>query len=319
MQRAANSTMRVTVVHNADAGSGALTDAELEHWIEAAGHTSTLVPRDDGDALTAALRDPGDLVVVAGGDGSVRSVGERLATAGSGVPLAILPMGTANNVATSLGIGTDHEALIAGWAHGRRQPFDVGRVSAPWGSSLFFEACGFGSIARAMSALAPIDAPPAVEGQGEELERDLRVTRELLADHPLHDCRVTLDGRVVTGRFAVVEAMNIPMIGANIALAPHASTCDGLLDIVLVDDHARLRLRDYLTARLEGHGQVLVELPVYRARKVHIAWEGCRVHVDDEIRPSEEAAAASAYWSGPLSLELDVGIIPAALTVLVPA
>lgn len=312
--------MRVTVVYNPDAGNGECCDTDLAAWISAAGHWARFVPKDDEDALSAALEDVGDLVAVAGGDGSVRSVGQQLLDRRMRTPMAILPLGTANNIATCLQLPRDCEALIHGWADARPMPFDVGRVDTPWGSSIFFEGCGFGAVARSIAALTLVEPPPEAEGTVGELLRDLRVTREILVDHPLHECTVTVDGRKMDGRYAVVEVMNIATLGANLALAPEASPHDAWLDVVLVDERARLVLRDYLTRRLEGADgdDAMPDLPRHRSRRIRLAWDGSRVHVDDQLQPSEEAAAAAVYWEGPLSLSIDVSLTPGALTVLLP-
>ncbi len=308
--------MRLTVVHNPKAGNGSAL-ADLERWIAAAGHQGAVVDADDASALADALRDPGDFVVVAGGDGSVRLIAQRLLAARTPVPLAILPAGTANNIATSHGIGRDYEGLVHGWSRGRRVPLDVGRVRTPWGESVWIEACGFGAIARTVGALTPV--PSSADGDTEdELLRDLRVTRELLVDHPLHECRLTLDGEEFAGEYCIVEVMNIPSIGANLALAPEASASDGLIDVVVVDQEARLALRDYLTARLDGDDAPDLALPVRRARHVTVAWEGSRIHVDDEVQPDEESSASGRYWGPDRGVALEIDVLPGALTLLVP-
>ena len=69
-----------------------------------------------------------DLVVAAGGDGTVATAaGIAVRTS---APLAILPLGTANNIATSLGVSAPAPDLIASWATARRVPFDLGRARA---------------------------------------------------------------------------------------------------------------------------------------------------------------------------------------------
>ena len=73
-----------------------------------------------------ALADGAELVVVAGGDGTVRSVGTVLA--GTGVPLALLPSGTGNLLARNLGIPLEVEAAARVAASGRTAALDVGRA-----------------------------------------------------------------------------------------------------------------------------------------------------------------------------------------------
>ncbi len=314
--------MNVTVVHNEDAGHGDEGRRDLKRWILRAGHSPSFCVVEDVEQLAARLRDPGDLVVVAGGDGSVRAVGKALA--GRQVPLTILPMGTANNVASHLGLCGDIDALIEQWPTFEPRPFDVGTVSAPWGRDVFFEACGFGALARTMAALSPVEAPPSDDGTpDDELMRDLEVAREMLADHPLHEVEVEADGEHLTGTYAVVEALNIRSIGANVTLSRDAREGDGLLDLVLVDADGRRLLRDYLTARLDALAegdrsrQPVLDLPVRRARAITLRWSGSRVHVDDEIVPDEEHASSGRHWvDGQCTLE--IGVMPGALTMLAP-
>lgn len=308
--------MRITVVHNDNAGHTDTGRDELSRLLTRAGHAPTFCAVESlecGDAL----RDPGDLVVVAGGDGSVRSVGQALLH--RDVPITILPMGTANNVAGHLGLTGELDDLVRAWSGGHTVAFDVGRITAPWGEHVFLEACGFGALARTMAALTPVEAPPSDAGTPhEELARDLEVTREMLADHPAHECLVHVDGDELVGEFVVVEVLNIRSLGARIRLAPDADSSDGLLDVVLVDDVGRRHLRDYVTARLEGERAPRLDLPVRRARALRIRWKGSRVHVDDELHPDEAAASEGLHWRAAGGVEIGIGVMPGALTFLVP-
>jgi diacylglycerol kinase (ATP) len=66
-----------------------------------------------------------DLVVAAGGDGTVRKVFRQLA--GKDVPATVLPLGTANNIARSLGFEDDDpDSLVRGWPNGRLWSYDIG-------------------------------------------------------------------------------------------------------------------------------------------------------------------------------------------------
>ncbi|HEX5291847.1 MAG TPA: diacylglycerol kinase family protein, partial [Streptosporangiaceae bacterium] len=85
-------------------------------------------PVADSPALTRLAVEAGaDLVVAAGGDGTVRACAAALA--GTGIPLAIVPLGTANLVARALGVpGQAGRALGVAFG-GRDQPIDLGRVT----------------------------------------------------------------------------------------------------------------------------------------------------------------------------------------------
>jgi diacylglycerol kinase (ATP) len=86
-----------------------------------------------------ALKKKIDLVLVAGGDGSVSKVACRLVAMSSKVPLAVLPLGTANNFARSLGFCLSAKELIEQLNDGRCDTFDVGLARGPWGKRYFFE------------------------------------------------------------------------------------------------------------------------------------------------------------------------------------
>lgn len=92
--------------------------------------------------LDHALDGVHGLVVVGGGDGTVRAVASRLI--GKNIPLAVIPSGTANNIARALGIEGNSLEIIAGLEQPMRRYYDVGKVQAPWGEDYFLEAAGYG-------------------------------------------------------------------------------------------------------------------------------------------------------------------------------
>ena len=94
--------MKVTLIHNPAAGDDRQPSAgQLEALIEEAGHKVRYESTKE-KGWTKALKKETDLVVVAGGDGTVAKVARRLI--GEKLPLTILPMGTANNISKTLGI-----------------------------------------------------------------------------------------------------------------------------------------------------------------------------------------------------------------------
>jgi diacylglycerol kinase family enzyme len=307
--------MRITIVHNPTAGHDRFTADEILAAAERAGHEPVYCAA--ADDLDAALHDPGDLVVAAGGDGTVRKLATRLT--GRRIPLTVLPMGTANNVARSLSISGDPARLIEGWSSWRQRSIDLGHVSAPWGDALFIEGVGFGPIVGAIATLTHVPAEPSPDGDpGQEIERDLRVLREVLADHPAHPCRIEIDGRQLSGTYLMVEAMNIRTIGPNLELAPDADLDDALLDLVLATEDDRAVLRKHVTDRLARRAERL-DVPRYRGRHIRVTWPGSRVHVDDRILPKEKDAASGRWWSEGRDITLTITVAPRALEVLVPA
>src|ERR1043165_4636053 len=138
--------MRVTFIHNPSAGEGSRADAdEILALIRAAGHQVTYQSAHEKN-WHAALKQPADLVAVAGGDGTVSKVSRRLV--GQHMPVAVLPRGTANNLAHTLDLmDIPLPELIAGWATARHVPFDVGVATCPWDEEYFLESVGIGLFA----------------------------------------------------------------------------------------------------------------------------------------------------------------------------
>src|SRR5437016_4882008 len=118
--------MRVTLVHNPSAGADRQPDRKaLLAMIRAAGHTVRYCSSRDPH-LAAALKRPTHLVAIAGGDGTVAKV-TKLAH-GRGIPLAVLPTGTANNIARALGLArVPLEKEPMRWASAQKIRIDIGR------------------------------------------------------------------------------------------------------------------------------------------------------------------------------------------------
>ena len=106
-------------VHNPVAGDEQHDGDDLLEELGSAGYDARLVAgkKKLEKKLEKVLEDPGELVVVAAGDGGVRRV--ALALAGREIPMAILPTGTANNIAKSLGVSGAVQRARRGLAAGQ--------------------------------------------------------------------------------------------------------------------------------------------------------------------------------------------------------
>ncbi|HWK63931.1 MAG TPA: lipid kinase [Rhizobiaceae bacterium] len=96
------------------------------------------------------LRHMADLVIVCGGDGSVSSA--ALAAMESGLPLGIIPMGTANDLARTLDIPTDLMGAADVIARGETRPVDVGTVNG----HAFFNVASIGLSSELAQSLDPV-------------------------------------------------------------------------------------------------------------------------------------------------------------------
>jgi Diacylglycerol kinase catalytic domain len=121
---------RVTLFHNLSAGDADHNKRELTRLIAAAGYQVAYFDAKKCD-IPSILDKPADLIAVAGGDGTIRRV--ALAARSDGPPIAVLPLGTANNIANSLGIRSAMQELIDGWRDPTLSKFHPIDVEAPWG------------------------------------------------------------------------------------------------------------------------------------------------------------------------------------------
>jgi diacylglycerol kinase (ATP) len=164
-----------------------------------------------------------DLVFVWGGDGSVQRAIDALV--GRPVTIAILPAGTANLLATNLGIPIDLDEAVRIGLHGARRRLDVGRLNgehfavmagAGFDARMIEEADGaakdrFGRVAYAWTALRTI--------------RDLPSTRT----------RVKVDGEPwFDGDATCVLVGNVGTATGGLTLFPAAEPDDGRLEIGVV-------------------------------------------------------------------------------------
>jgi diacylglycerol kinase (ATP) len=280
--------MRVALIHNKGAGDpDEHSEEHLTALIRDAGHDVTYFPAKKKKAWRAALEDPWDLVAVAGGDGTVGRVARNLA--GCDVPAAVLPLGTANNIARALRVAdTPLDELIRAWSSGDRRYMDLGTARGPWGECRFIEGVGAGLVARMMSWLESVDNAPLdhLDDADDRVVSVMRMLRARLDQSRALPYTVELDGRDRSGEYVLVEIMNIPTVGPNLRLAPHADPGDGMLDVVLLTEGDRAEFREHLQSFLPG-GHGAPALPVQRARRVELRWDGFDVHIDDEPWPED--------------------------------
>lgn len=296
--------MNVVLLHNESAGDGGHARDDLIGILRRAGYHA------EHHELHAALETPevldrGEFVVAAGGDGSIRKV--AAAMLGRNRPLALLPTGTANNIARSLGLRGSVEEIVAGWAGGRRERFDVGLATGPWGERPVFEGVGLGLVSRGITLIEEMDEAGGFEFEKREarLYRDLCVFTALAHEiRPLRT-RLELDGTAEEQDFLLLEILNIPRAGPGLVLAPAADPSDGRFDVVTATAAERAALEDKLRDSLAGANKRA--LPLRAARTLRIEVADCAIRLDDEIVP--------------LAGRAEIGLVmrPGALALLVPA
>jgi diacylglycerol kinase (ATP) len=257
------------------------------------------------DEWQAGIDRAPDLVAVVGGDGTVGQIARLMPT--PAIPIAILPMGTANNIASTLGL-TDVpiDTLIRSWPQAPRRAFDIGVTRGPWGEFRFLESVGAGLIGE---GIATIDDGWAshvntIDDQEQRIAAAFAVFRSTLLDLSPVRFELRLDGADLGGEYLLVEAMNFGAAGPNLQLSRYANHSDGLLDLVLVDRDARHLLHRELETYRSDPDRAPA-LSVHRGRRLELRCEECTIHMDDEL------------WSAAGLVSVEAWIEPGALTFLV--
>ena len=231
------------------------------------------------------------MFVVCGGDGTVSAVARILA--GTRATLGIIPIGTQNNTALSLGIPTDIAAAIAILRTGRRIKVDIGMAtqssSSTEGGELhtpFLELCAVGLVSTLF--------PSTDDVQHGNLARvgDLLAT---LVSSPPAEMTLVLDGKQEVHALGhVVLVTNMPYIGRHYMVGSAASFHDGLLDVLFFADLSKLDLVGYM---LHGVGTGNLEDP--RIQHFHVR------RVDIDTQPAMPIMAdGSALGEGRVRIEV---------------
>ncbi len=291
---------RVRVIWNPASGSkGAIqvsaADEDLVRGLMAhAGLGSDLVIATSASDVEAAARDAVrgaiELVVAAGGDGTVALVANQLL--GQETALAILPFGSVMNIARSLGIPRDPEAAADVIATGDVAAIDVGEVAG----RPFYETGSVGMNAAMFREAERFDT-----GAWSSIAKTLWVAFRY---RPAR-MSIDLDGRQIRTRALMVTVSNGPYTGAGMTVAPGARLDDGQFDIRVFRRFSKIRLLRHLVSIAFGRYRYAPEVDTYRSRQVRI----------ESRHPLPARADSHDLETTPVAFTTR----PAALRVVVPA
>lgn len=252
-----------------------------------------------GPAITAEVVSADvDRVIAAGGDGTIRIVADRLA--GSGIPMAVVPVGTGNLLARNLDIPlTEPEALAVAFGQHTRDVDLVKLTVDGVPSEHFAVIAGLGVDAMIMEETNP-DLKDAI-GPGAYFV----AAAKALGRTPIH-MWITLDDHRPQHRYAMICAIgNVGELAGNLTLIPHASPDDGKLDVYVASPR---RLVHWL--------RVVLRLLTLRPRRDDRVdqWQGRQVEV--RLRHPDPYQLDGDVIGDCRSLRAEVA--PKALTVCVP-
>ena len=254
-------------------------------YTKAAGHAEELARR--------AAEEGFEEVIAVGGDGTVNEVARALL--GTNTALGIVPKGSGNGLARSLGIAMNSEEAIRQLSMGRRICID----SCTMDGRPFFCTCGMGFDAAVSHAFAEASSRGPVTY--------FRTMIEEYRGFQAENYHITLDGeRSFDTEAFVLVAANATQYGNNAYIAPEADLADGFLDLALIRPfpgvEAAFVLGDLMLGRLPNNKYYHTE----RARELIIERPSPGViHLDGEPCHAGE--------------RVEVRLIPQSLHVIIPA
>lgn len=231
-----------------------------------------------------------DIVVAAGGDGTVGTIARELL--GRETALGVLPLGSVMNIARMLEIPRELDAAAAVIASGERRAIDIGLANG----KVFYEGGSVGLNAAVFREAQLVDAGhyPALFAALWTLLR-YRPSRMI----------IRLDSGVITTRALAVTISNGPYTGLGFTVAPNARLDDGLLDVCVFSRFSRTELIRHFRSIAFGRRQYSPKVRSFRSARVQI----------DGVHPLPCRADAEDLGMTPVTYQ----VRPGALNVIVPA
>jgi len=221
-----------------DAVKTVLTDAGIELEEASTG------PSENASELISRRADHVDLAIIGGGDGTLNAAAAGLVY--TGLPLGVLPLGTANDFARTLGLPLDPVKAAETIAAGGEQPVDLGEVNG----HLFFNVASIGFSAELAGELTE-HAKKRWGTLGYAI-----VAARILMRSRLFTAHVDHDGTTEEIRSMQISVGNGRHYGGGMTVEESATADDGWLDLYSLEvDHWWRLLRLLPSLRAGTHGQ----------------------------------------------------------------
>jgi YegS/Rv2252/BmrU family lipid kinase len=254
------------VILNATAGKGNGGDAaaRIREAFAAAGAEAHVMAAASGEDIPLlarrAVHDGHEVIVAAGGDGTINAVATLVA--GSGSALGVLPMGTLNHFAKDCGIPLELEAAVAAIIANHRVRVDVGAVNG-----------------RVFLNNSSIGLYPTMVIRRENRRRQgngkwtalFWASLTVLRKHAMLDLRLDVDGEEQRRRTPLVFVGNNEYVIEGTEVGTRMGLRDGKLSIYITRRHGRRGLIALGLRSLVGSLRDALDLEAYTARRVTIA------------------------------------------------
>jgi diacylglycerol kinase (ATP) len=241
----------------------------LEHRGIDADVVSTTGPRHATQLGLAAARARLDLVIAAGGDGTVHEVSNGLLQAYAqgieGPTLGVLPVGTGNDFAKLVGPLKNLERSLDILVDGERRRFDACTASWDDAEHWFVNAAGTGVDVEVVRNILRKRGRPSPA-----IMKYLTAALKALLTFQAIPLRIRMDDHVIERDVMIIVAGNGRCVGGGFWVCPEAQPDDGRFDICIVDSVSFLGSLRPLAKVMRGTHATHPKVHMYRAEEVEI-------------------------------------------------
>jgi diacylglycerol kinase (ATP) len=239
----------------------------------------------------AAIKNGFTKIFAVGGDGTVNEVAQGLI--GTPAILGILPKGSGNGLARHLGIPmrfTSALDLIASTRTVRMDTISINGLLSINVSGIGFDghvAARFGNNGRR-----------GLHGYATLVLKEFRSFQEFGG-------RALIDGEEIQLHSFIVAVANASQFGNNARVAPHASVCDGVLDLCMIRKVSAIKAIGLVNRLFNGSISKSTQVVIRKGRKIALQLErAVDYHIDGEPQGTAD--------------EFKIEVMPSSLTVILP-
>lgn len=264
---------KARIIYNPTSGREAVKKSLptiLEKFEVAGYETSTHATTSEGDAIEAAraaVERGYDLVVAAGGDGTINEVINGLAEQSNRPKLGIIPAGTTNDFARALHIPRDINKAVDIILSGKSMLLDIGKVNEHY----FINIAGGGKLTE-----LTYDVPSKLKTVLGQLAYYIRGI-EMLPSLKPSNVKIEYDGEILEEDIMLFLVSNSNSVGGFEKLAPDAKMNDGYFDLLIL---RKTNLAEFIQiATLASRGEHLKSKNIIYKQAKHI-----KVHTDEKMQ-----------------------------------
>ena len=221
---------RARLIYNPTSGREAIKKSlpQVLERLEKAGYEASChATTGAGDATYAAkvaIERGYDVVIAAGGDGTIYEVVNGLGEAENRPKLGIIPVGTTNDFARAIHVPRSIEAAVDIIAKGHTMPIDVGKMNDKY----FINIAGGGRLTE-----LTYDVPSKLKTMLGQLAYYIKGI-EMLPSIKATEVEIEYDGKFFKGEIMLFLVANTNSVGGFEKLAPDASLNDGMFTMLIL-------------------------------------------------------------------------------------